>query len=140
MALETGLRILPRIDDRACAAPGLHVFASRPVAGFATHVLGVLAFCLQPRMRGRLEITRDVAVTGLASFRADELRPGMLGGAMIVRVVVLQESRTMVSAAAPPTAQNSFSRLPGTHRVILECHTVTEYCQKSFLVATHFFG
>ena len=56
--------------------------------------------------------------------------PGMLGGARIVRFVVLQESRMTASAAVPPIAHNSFSRLPWVHRVSLERHTNGEYGQK----------
>ena len=35
----------------------------------------------------------------------------------------LHESRMTVSATPPPTAHQSFSHLPWTHRVNLECHT-----------------
>src|SRR6266542_2387689 len=66
--------------------------------------------------------------------------PGMLGGARIVRFVVLQESRITASAAVPPTPPKIFSRLPWIHRVSLECHTNEEYCQKDNIVTTHFFG
>jgi hypothetical protein len=66
--------------------------------------------------------------------------PGMLGGARIVRSVVLQESRMTASAAVPPIAHNSFSRLPWVHRVSLERHTNGEYGQKDKTLATHFFG
>lgn len=64
----------------------------------------------------------------------------MLGGARIVRVVVLQESRMTASAAVPPAPQSSLSRLPWIHRVNLECHTDGEYCQEYKTVTTHFFG
>jgi hypothetical protein len=50
--------------------------------------------------------------------------PGMLGGARIVLLVVLQESRITVSATPPPAAHQSFSRFPWTHRVSLECSTI----------------
>ena len=68
--------------------------------------------------------------------------PGMLGGARIVRFVsnVLQESRITVSAAVPPMAHNSFSRLPWIHRVSLECHMSSECCQKDGTATTHFYG
>jgi len=56
--------------------------------------------------------------------------PGMLGGARIVRVVVLQESKITASAAAPPALHKKVSRLPWTHRVSLETHTNREYAQK----------
>jgi hypothetical protein len=64
----------------------------------------------------------------------------MLGGARIVLLVVLQESRTTASAAAPPTPHNSFSRLPWIHRVSLECHTNGEYVQSDEVMTTHFYG
>src|SRR5262249_38933946 len=66
--------------------------------------------------------------------------PGILGGARIVRVVVLQESKITASATAPPAPHNIFSRLPWIHRVRLECHTSCEYAQKQKIGTTHFFG
>src|SRR5438034_9113273 len=66
--------------------------------------------------------------------------PGMLGGARMVRFVVLQESRITASATAPPAPHNKLSRLPWIHRVSLECHTDGEYAQKQKLMTTHFFG
>src|SRR6266436_6690141 len=66
--------------------------------------------------------------------------PGMLGGARIVRLVVLQESRMTASATAPPTPHKKLSRLPSTHRPTLECHTDDEYAQKPKKITTHFFG
>jgi hypothetical protein len=64
----------------------------------------------------------------------------MLGGARIVRLVVLQESKITASAAAPPAPHNKLSRLPWIHRVSLERHTNNEFCQKYKIVTTHFFG
>jgi hypothetical protein len=64
----------------------------------------------------------------------------MLGGARIVRFVVLQERRITASATVPPTPQSSFSRLPWIHRVNLGRHTNGEYAQKDKTVTTHFFG
>ena len=66
--------------------------------------------------------------------------PGMLGGAKIVRVVVLQESKMTASAAVPPVPHKIFSRLPRTHRASLECHTKGECCQKPQMPTTHFYG
>src|SRR5438094_6251976 len=66
--------------------------------------------------------------------------PGMLGGARIVRLVVLQESRMTASATAPPAPHNKLSRLPCTHRVSLERHTNGEYAQKTKKLTTHLFG
>src|SRR5215470_10891506 len=65
--------------------------------------------------------------------------PGMLGGARIVRFVVLQESKITASATAPPAPHNKVSRLPWTHRVSLEPRTNREYAQKQKIVTTHFF-
>jgi hypothetical protein len=45
-----------------------------------------------------------------------------------------------VSAAAAPIAQNNFSRLPWTHRVNLECHTMAQYGRRPENLTTHFFG
>ena len=66
--------------------------------------------------------------------------PGMLGGARIVRLVVLQESKITASATAPPAPQNKLSRLTRIHRVSLERLTNGEYAQKQKLMTTHFFG
>ena len=64
----------------------------------------------------------------------------MLGGARIVRLVVLQDSRITATATAPPALHKKVSRLPWTHRVSLETHTNREYAQKQKIVTTHFFG
>src|SRR6516225_8535736 len=53
---------------------------------------------------------------------------------------VLQESRITVSAAVPPIAQNSFSRLPCSHFIGLRSRTRCEYYQKPELPTTHLFG
>src|SRR5215813_8260686 len=66
--------------------------------------------------------------------------PGMLGGARIVRLVVLQESRMTASATAPPAPHNKLSRLLWIHRDSLEPHTNREYAQNSKNLTTHFFG
>jgi hypothetical protein len=66
--------------------------------------------------------------------------PGMLGGARIVRLVVLQESKMTARETAPPAPHNRLSRLPCTHRVSLERHTNGEYAQKPEIMTTHFFG
>src|SRR5437763_10957021 len=66
--------------------------------------------------------------------------PGILGGARIVRLVVLQESKMTASATAAPAPQNKLSRLPWIHRVSLERHTNGEYAQKTKTLTTHFFG
>ena len=64
----------------------------------------------------------------------------MLGGARIVRLVVLQESRITASATAPPAPHNRLSRLPWIHRVSLERSTDDEYAQKKNNMTTHLFG
>src|SRR5215510_6319183 len=64
----------------------------------------------------------------------------MLGGARIVRFVVLQESKITASATAPPAPHRKVSRLLCTHRVTLESHTNREYAQKQKIISTHFFG
>ena len=66
--------------------------------------------------------------------------PGMLGGARIVRLVVLQDKRITASATAPPIPHNKLSRLPSTHRPTLECHTDGKYAQKQKNLTTRFFG
>src|SRR5215468_8246279 len=65
--------------------------------------------------------------------------PGMLGGARIVRFVVLQESKITASATAPPAPHKKVSRLTWTHRVSLETHTNREYAQNQKIITTHFF-
>jgi hypothetical protein len=57
----------------------------------------------------------------------------MPGGASKVRFVSkeLQESKITVSATPPPTAHQSFSRLPWTHRVNLECSTAGSVARSS---------
>jgi len=64
----------------------------------------------------------------------------MLGGATIVRLVVLQESKITASATAPPAPQKKLSRLPWIHRVSLEPHTNREYAHKNKKITNHFFG
>jgi hypothetical protein len=49
----------------------------------------------------------------------------MLGGARIVRVVVLQESRMTVSAAMPPVHQRILSRFSQNRWMSLECLTTS---------------
>src|SRR3954452_17379963 len=65
--------------------------------------------------------------------------PGMLGGARIVRLVVLQESKITASATAPPPTHTNLSRLPWIHRVTLDCHTDGEYAQEKKIMTTHLF-
>ena len=64
----------------------------------------------------------------------------MLGGARIVRLVVLQESKMTASATAAPAPHNKRSRLPSTQRPTLEYRTDSEYARKQEKIPTHFFG
>src|SRR4029077_6239566 len=52
VTLETSVRRLSRVDDRACPAASFDVQTPGPVAGLATHVLCIFALCLQSRVRG----------------------------------------------------------------------------------------
>jgi hypothetical protein len=74
VTLETGLRIFFRVNDRACATAGFNVQTPRAVARFAAHVLCVLSFRLQSRVRCGAKVSDDLFVAGLTLFRADELR------------------------------------------------------------------
>ena len=73
VALETSLRIFPRIDDGVRRATALDVQTARPVAGLAAHVLGVLSFGHQTRMRSCFEVAHDLFVAGLTFLGADKL-------------------------------------------------------------------
>jgi hypothetical protein len=75
VALETGRRRSSRIDDLVPLAPALYMETSRAMAGFAAHVLGVVALRFQARMGGGRETFRDRFVTRRAFFRADKLSP-----------------------------------------------------------------
>ena len=66
--------------------------------------------------------------------------PGTLGGARIVRLVVLQESKITASAKAPPAPHKKRSRLPSTQRPTLEYRTESEYAQKPGKIPPHLFG
>jgi hypothetical protein len=63
VTLETGVRRLSWIDDRAFSAAGLNVQTPGPMARLAAHILGVVAFCLEARVGGRSEIAHDLLVT-----------------------------------------------------------------------------
>ena len=79
VTLETSVRRLSRIDDRARAASSLDVQTAGPVARLAAHVLCVFSFCLQPRMSGCPEVAHNLFMAGRAFLRADELRAGNAG-------------------------------------------------------------
>jgi hypothetical protein len=66
VTLETSFRRFPRIDDRASPAAGFNVQTPGAVARFAAHVLGVLPFCLEPRVRRRAKVAHDLFVAGPA--------------------------------------------------------------------------
>src|SRR5882757_2297432 len=74
VTLETGVRRLSRIDDRARTAASFDVQTPRTVARLATHVLCIFPFRLQTRMSGCPEVAHDLFVAGRAFLRADELR------------------------------------------------------------------
>jgi hypothetical protein len=74
VTLEAGLRRSARIDDGARSASAGNVQAARTMAGFTSHVLGVIAGCFQSRVRRGAKIARDVFVAGLACFRPNKLR------------------------------------------------------------------
>jgi hypothetical protein len=62
VTLETSVRRLSRIDDRASAAAGLNVQTPGPVARLAADVLCVFPFRLESRVSGCPEITHDFFV------------------------------------------------------------------------------
>ena len=68
VTLETSVRRLSRIDDRARFAARLHVQAPRSVARLATHVLCIFPFRLQSRVSGGPEVAHDLFVAGRAFF------------------------------------------------------------------------
>jgi hypothetical protein len=74
VTLETSLRRFPRIDDHTSPAAGFNVQTARAMARFAAHILRVLSFRLQSRVRCGAKVAHDFFVAGLALFRADELR------------------------------------------------------------------
>ena len=74
VTLKASLRRFSWIYDRASSAAGFDMQTPWPVARLAAHVLGVLAFCLQSRVRRCFEIAHDLFVAGGAFLRADELR------------------------------------------------------------------
>jgi hypothetical protein len=55
-------------------AAAFDVQTARTVTRFATDVLRILAFRLETGMRRSPKIARNIFVTGLATFRAGELR------------------------------------------------------------------
>src|SRR5882672_4145961 len=62
VTLETGVRRLSRIDDRACTAASLDMQTPRPVTRFAAHVLGIFSFRLEASVGSCSEITHDLFV------------------------------------------------------------------------------
>jgi hypothetical protein len=66
VTLETGVRRLSRIDDRASSAAGFDVQTPGPVAGLAAHVLCVFPFRLQSRVSGCPKVAHDLFVAGRA--------------------------------------------------------------------------
>jgi hypothetical protein len=66
VTLETSVRRLSRIDDRARAAASFDVQTPGPVARLAAHVLCISPFRLQSRVRGCPEVAHDLFVAGRA--------------------------------------------------------------------------
>ena len=66
VTLETSVRRLSRIDDGALSAAGLNVQTPGPVARFAAHIFGIIAFCLEASMSGCPEVAHDLFVAGRA--------------------------------------------------------------------------
>jgi hypothetical protein len=66
VTLETGVRRLSWIDDRARSAAGFDVQTPGPVARLAAHVLCIFSFCLQPRVGSCPEVAHDLFVAGRA--------------------------------------------------------------------------
>ena len=66
VTLETGVRRLSRIDDRARSTASFDVQTPGPVARLATHVLCVFPFRLQTRVSGCPEVAHDLFVAGRA--------------------------------------------------------------------------
>ncbi len=62
MTLETSFRRLLRINDRMGRTAGFNVQTPRAVARLAAHVLRVLPFCLEPRVRCSAKIAHDLFV------------------------------------------------------------------------------
>src|SRR6476660_7732781 len=68
VTLETSVRRLSRIDDRARFAASLNVQTPRSVARLATHVLRIFPFRLQSRVSGRPEVAYNLFVACCAFF------------------------------------------------------------------------
>jgi hypothetical protein len=66
VTLETSVRRLSRIDDRARSAASFDVQTAGSVAGLAAHVLCVFPFRLQSRVSGCPEVPHDLFVAGRA--------------------------------------------------------------------------
>jgi hypothetical protein len=62
VTLETSVRRLSRIDDRALSAASLNVQTPRPVARFAAHVFCVFSFRLESSVCGRPKVAHDFFV------------------------------------------------------------------------------
>ena len=66
VTLETSVRRLSRIDDRARSPASFDVQTPGPVAGLTAHVLCIFPFRLQSRVSGCPEVAHDLFVTGRA--------------------------------------------------------------------------
>jgi len=76
MALETGVRIAPRVVNRSGRSACIHVPASRAVTPFTPRTQSVFTVRHEGTMRRILKIRPDIIVTEGALFRPDEFRPG----------------------------------------------------------------
>jgi len=76
VALEACLWTFPGVHDRVAGATALRVNAARPMTRFATNLGRVRALRLQERVRGGLEIARDVIVALAAALGADKFGSG----------------------------------------------------------------
>jgi hypothetical protein len=68
VTLETSVRRLSRIDDRARSAASFDVQTPGPVTRLAAHVLCIFPFRLQSRMSGCPEVAHDLCVACCAFF------------------------------------------------------------------------
>ena len=66
VTLETSVRRLSWIDDRACSAASFDVQTPGPVTRLAAHVLCIFPFRLQSCVSGCPEVAHDLFVTGRA--------------------------------------------------------------------------
>jgi hypothetical protein len=130
VTLETGVRRLSWIDDRARSPAGLNVQTPGTVTRFAAHVLCVFSFCLQPGVSGCSEIAHDLFVAGRALLRANKLgaRDAGRGENCSIGSAARQQNdgerdrspSTPQQGFAPTVDPSSYSRTPHESRVCAE--------------------